>query len=341
MSKKALMTPAALAAAALILAAGCAGPEQQETPDSQQAKPYKIAGIVFQEDQFFRLIQFGMRDAGERLGAEILESNSMGKPDEEIKLVNTYIARGVDAIVVSPLSAKASRTALKRAKDKGIVVVTYNTNVEGDVPAAYIESNQFDLGVQTGKAAAKYIQEKLGGKAKIAVLAFRSQNPEQSNARSGGFKQEMARLPGVEIVTEQDAWLADQAKKSVDAILTAHPDIDLIWAANEGGTVGSVLSVKGRNKAGEIVVFGTDTSEQLIAFLLSDEGILQAVTGQKPFEMGVMAVEAAIHAVISGHKRQPAERKVSMPGILLTREDADGVRAFQTNLQEMMARNQG
>ena len=158
--------------------------DQQEAPAE---KKLKIAGIVFQEDQFFRLIQFGMQDAADKAGVELLLANSANKPDKEIQLVNTYIARGVDAIVISPLSAKASATALQRAKDAGIVVVTYNSTVEGDIPAAYIESDQGDLGRQTGLVARRYIEEQLGGRAKIATLAFKSQLAEQSDARRNGF----------------------------------------------------------------------------------------------------------------------------------------------------------
>ena len=107
-AKKRVLQGLALAFAALV--AGCGG--AQEAPETK--KP-KIAGIVFQEDQFFRLIQFGMQDAADRAGVELLLANSANKPDKEIQLVNTYIARGVDAIVISPLSAKASATALERA----------------------------------------------------------------------------------------------------------------------------------------------------------------------------------------------------------------------------------
>ncbi|MEK6755611.1 MAG: substrate-binding domain-containing protein, partial [Bacteroidota bacterium] len=74
--------------------------------EEQQKK--RIAGIVFQEDQFFRLVLFGMRDAAKKHGVELLEANSANKPDKEVQLINTYIANNVDAIVISPLSAKAS-----------------------------------------------------------------------------------------------------------------------------------------------------------------------------------------------------------------------------------------
>ena len=316
----------ALAFAALV--AGCGG--AQEAPETK--KP-KIAGIVFQEDQFFRLIQFGMQDAADRAGVELLLANSANKPDKEIQLVNTYIARGVDAIVISPLSAKASATALERARSKGIAVVTYNTTVEGDIPVSYVESDQADLGRQTGLVARRYIEEKLGGKAKIATLAFKSQLAEQSDARRNGFVDVVGQLPGVEFVAEQDAWLPEMAIKKAGDILTANPDIDIIWSANEGGTVGSVMAVKNAGKQGEVVVFGTDASEQLVEFALSDDGILQAITTQTPFELGVKSVELAVAAL----RGQQVEAKVVMDGVLIAREDPEGVRAFGQRMKELIA----
>lgn len=306
---------------------GCGG--GQEAPAD---KKLKIAGIVFQEDQFFRLIQFGMQDAADKAGVELLLANSSNKPDKEIQLVNTYIARGVDAIVISPLSAKASVTALKRARDKGIVVITYNSTVEGDIAASYVESDQSDLGRQTGQVAKRYIEEKLGGKAKIATLAFKSLLVEQSDARRNGFVDVVGQLPGVEFVAEQDAWLPEMAIKKAGDILTANPDVNIIWSANEGGTVGSVMAVKNAGKEGQVAVFGTDSSEQLVEFALSDDGILQAITTQTPFELGIKAVEQAV-AVLKGQK---VEAKVVMAGVLIAREDPQAVMAFGIRLKELI-----
>ena len=308
----------------LVIVSGCA-----RNADSIERK--KIAGIVFQEDQFFRLVLFGMRTAAAEHGVELLEANSAGKPDKEIQLINTYIARKVDGIVVSPLSAKASLSALARAREKGIIVVTYNTTVDGNVASAYVESDQRDLGRSTGREARSYIEQHLQGRATIGILAFLSQAPEQSTARTEGFKEEVLLLPGVTIVAEQDAWLAEQAVKKAGDILTAHPDISLLWAANEGGTIGAVMAVKNAGRAGKIAVFGTDTGEQIADFLLSDDNILQAVTGQRPFEIGSLAVESALR-ILEGENVPVV---TSLSGRLLSRSSPAEVRAFKMELQKL------
>ncbi|MDE2926825.1 MAG: substrate-binding domain-containing protein [Acidobacteriota bacterium] len=302
-------------------------------PAADEDGRLKIAGMFMQEDQFFRLVRFGMQQAAKEEGAELLLSTVDGKPEKELQLVNTYIARQVDGIVLSPLSATASVTALRRAHDAGIHVVAYNSTVEGGLPAAFIESDQSDLGSQTGEAARTYIEEKLGGQAQIAILAFKSALTEQSEARTNGFKSRVTDLPGVEIVAEQDAWLPEMGIRKAGDILTANPGIDLIWCANEGGTVGAVMAVKSAGRGGEVVVFGTDVSDQMLGFLLAEDEILQAVTGQKPFEIGYQSVKAAV-AVIQGRE---VESHVSMSGVLLERRDLEIVRAYRARLQELIA----
>ena len=290
-----------------------------------------VAGLVYQEDQFFRFVLLGMHDAAAARGAEFLEADSDGKPDREIQLINTYVTRGVDAIVISPLSARASGAALTRAREKGITIVTYNTTVEGNLTAAFVESDQVDLGKETGRAAREYIRRRLGGKARIALLEFQSQAPEQNLMRVSGFKEEVTQLPGVVIVAEQDAWLAEQAVRRAGDILTAHPDLDILWGANEGATVGSVMAVRNAGRGSRVAVFGTDAGEQIAEFLLADDGILQAVTAQQPFEIGSRAVTSALD-LLDGKTVPPRQ---SLAGVLLSRTEPEGVRAFARRLHEL------
>jgi len=285
-------------------------------------KKLTIAGIVFQDDQFFNVIQKGMQAAADDLGVDLLLANSNNKPEKEMELVNTYITRGVDAIVISPLSETASVTALKRADDKGITVITYNSPLGADFPASYINSSQSELDSSSGKAAREFIKNKLGGKAKVATLAFKSQLPEISDMRVNGFLNEITDMPGVEVVAQQDAWLAEMALSKTGDIMTANPDLDIIYAVNDGGTVGAVMAVKNSGK--DMVVFGIDASEQLAAFLKDSDGILQATTGQQPFQIGYQAVEFAVKAI----NKEPVEDTVIVPGLMLSRNNSQGIEDF-------------
>ncbi|MEO0384797.1 MAG: substrate-binding domain-containing protein [Pseudomonadota bacterium] len=291
-----------------------------------------IAAVVFQQDQFFRTIQLGMDAAADAAGVELLEGNSNSQPEQEISLIDTYIARGVDAIVISPVSAVASIPALMRARDRGIHIVTYNSNVDDtSIPVSYLNSAQRDLGNSTGTMAAEFIANELGGEANVATLGFRALLPEISADRVDGFIEMAEDGNTINVVSQQDAWLAENAIQVAGDIITANPDLNIIYAANEGGTVGAVQAVRNAGKEGEIYVFGVDGTEQLVSFILDDDNVLQAVTAQQPYVMGQMAVEAAI-AAING---EATEEAVIVPVLGLSRTDRPAVEEFQEYLQSL------
>jgi simple sugar transport system substrate-binding protein/ribose transport system substrate-binding protein len=302
-------------------------------PAAAPAKPRKLAGVVFQEDMFFQLVLLGMKQAAQAGGVEIKTASCSNKPDKEGELITTYLADKVDAIVISAVSPKGSVAALQQAHDRGVPIITCNTKLDADFPRTFIECSPEDLGAKTGKAARAYIESKLGGKAKVAIIQFKSQLAEQSLARVGGFKKALEGLPGVAYVADQDAHLTEKATEKVRDILTQHKDLDLVYAANEGGTVGATLAVKNANLGAQTKVFGTDVSDQLLEFLKSPDDILQAICCQQPVEIGRRAVQAAL-GVLDG---KPVEPKTMLEGILLSRSDAPGLAKFAEQYKEWVA----
>jgi len=310
---------AGLAAAALTLAAGLPA-RAADTPI--------IAGIVFQQDQYMRGIQNGMAAAAKGQ-ADLLLGNSESKAEKEASLVDTYIARGAKALMISPISDKASLRTLERAKAKGVKIITWGTTVAGDVPVTFVGTSNQSIGNGTGKVAAQFIKDHLGGKASVAVIAFRALLPEQSDGRTNGFLETAQMGTTLNIVARQDAWLAEKAVSVVSDVLTAHPEINVIYAANEGGTVGAVQAVRRAGKAGKVFVFGTDGSEQLGSFLLDPDGVLIATTAQQPFKVGEQAVKAAMMALAG----QTVAKHIEVPVLPLSRMDEAGVKSFVADLK--------
>ena len=304
---------------------GCSA--QDNSPPSK----YQIAAILLQGDQFYRLNEAGMRAAAKKYNVKLLVDNSQGKIDRELTLVDAYIAKGVDALLVPPKSQTGSVNALRRAHDAGIKIIVYDLALGADFPDCTIVSDQVGLGTSTGEEARRYIEEKLDGKANVAVIQYISQSLELGPLRPSGFVQQIEDMPGVKIVTKQDAWLADMATDVVETILGGNPELDIIWAANEGGTVGAVRAVRNTGKAGQVVVFGTDISEQLAEFLLDDDNVLQAVTAQKPFEMGYSALETAVK-VLEG---EPVEKEKILTGTLYTRNKSEEVEKIREQLKQL------
>ncbi len=284
-----------------------------------------IAGIVFQQDIYMKTVLAGMRAAAKEGNAKLLEANSDNKVEKEAQIIDTFIARGVDAIVITALHPSNSVAALERARAKGITVIAVGSSVDKPgVVQAFKKSSDKDIGLSTGKEASRFIQEKLAGKANVAILGFKSLLPGQSNDRTGGFLENASNGSQIKVVSEQDAWLPEKAVAVAGDLLTANPEINVIFAANEGGTVGAVQAVKNAGKQGKVFVFGTDGSEQLARALLASDNVLQATTAQQPFIVGSRGVQDAL-AVL---KNEPVKQEETIPVKLLAKKDKGVVEAF-------------
>jgi ABC-type sugar transport system substrate-binding protein len=263
------------------------------SPTAAGGKKLLIAGVVFQSDTFMQTVQSGIQAAADKAGAEVLMGNTENKLDKEASMIDDYITRKVDAIVITPISADGSLAALKKAKAAGITIICFNTCVsEKGVASAFLVTKNEDLGTKTGEAAVKFITDKLGGKATIGML--NCDQFEGCPPRKTGFQAQMKTLPGAQIVADQAGWLADKAQPVAEAMLQANPNINVLWAANEGGTVAEANAVKTLGLAGKVFVFGTDMNNQMGQMLLASDNILQGVTGQAPYQMGYDSLNAAL-----------------------------------------------
>lgn len=303
------------------LAAMCMVPMVVHAED----KKLTIAGIVFQEDQFMKSALMGMKSVADKNKVDLLTSNTSNQISKEVQVVNTYTTRKVDAIVITYLDpAAASIPAVKAANDKGIKIVSFNNTLAADFPVSTVQSDNILLGAGTGKAAAEYIKKNYAGKKeiKVAIVNYKAQLPPESNARQEGFWNEIKDIPGVTLVAEASSPVAEEAVKKATDIITAHPDLDLMYACNSGGLIGAVLAVKNAGK--KIPVFGIDLDKQIVGFIQSDDNILQASTAQDPFKIGALAMENAIKSL----KNEPVEKKIIVPGLTLSRTDPAAIAEY-------------
>jgi sugar transport system substrate-binding protein len=111
-------------------------------------------------------------------------------------------------------------------------------------------------------------------------------------------------------------------------MLTAHPEVNVIFACNEGGTIGAAMAVKQAGKAGKVFVFGYDASDQLTSMILSEDNILIGSIAQDPYTQGYKAVEALVLA-LQGKANPDAGKMTIVPGTYLGATDKDAVKAWR------------
>lgn len=311
---------------------------ESKAPDNEGGKKL-IAGMVFQEDQFFKLLSAGYEAAAKDMGYDIQLTNTNNDQSKETEALSTYAAQGVVGVAISPLNTQVSPAAVEDAHNAGMEIAICNAAIDAfPYAVASFSADNVSFCKQTGEAAVKFIQANYEADRvlKIGIVQFKTQVPEQSADRVNGFFSALD-AAGIkyEIVSDQDAWLQDMAVETAGDMISANPDLDLIYAANDGGTVGSVMAVENAGKAGQIYVFGTDGSEQIVSLLKADTNILQAVTAQDAFQIGYSTVQALINK-LEGKTVEGEGKTNIIPGIPLVRGETETLDKYLTDLQGMM-----
>jgi simple sugar transport system substrate-binding protein/ribose transport system substrate-binding protein len=321
---KELEIPAAGAAAAPAAAAG--GPVVVKPMD---VKDIVVAGVVFQDDQFMKSMVQGFEDAGKKLGVkQVIVGNSSNDQAKETELINTYMSQGVNGIAIAPLSPTVSMAALKQANDKGVAVALTNSGGFTDVAfitGGYMSDNTAN-GKAMGDAAAKYIKDAgLTGTIQVGIVDYDHQKPEESKLRYGGFEEGL-KAAGVDykVVAHQSAEKQDTALSATSDMITANPDIQVIFACNEGGSIGAAMAVKQAGK--KIAVFGFDGSDQISSMIINGE--MQAAIAQDPYGQGVAAMTDLVN-YLTGKPGNSVGKLTIAPGITLSASDKAAVNTWR------------
>jgi ABC-type sugar transport system substrate-binding protein len=307
------------------------GPEPEPEPVDEEIV---VAGIVFQDDQFMNMLTKGYEDAAADAGVKIMTDNTNNDQAKETELINTYVAQGVDGLAIAPLSADASVAALRTADEQGMKVALTNINLSNaEFIVVGYTSDDYTNCYLVGTEAAKMIKEKHGDDTvKIAIVQFKSLLPDQSGARVEGY---LAALDenGVkyEIVADQDAWMQDTALETASAIMTAHPDTQVIITVNDGGTIGSTMAVQQAGLSDQVMVFGHDGSDQISSMVLDDASPLKAVVSQDPYTQGYNAITGLVNAIKGGDYSDTKGKCIFVDGIVLSVNDKAGVNTWRVD----------
>jgi len=307
-----------------------AAPAPTDAPEAAPAGDLTIAGVVFQDDQFMQTMVKGYEDAGAKYGIKIVTANTNNDQTKETELIQTYMAQGVSGIAIAPLSKDASIVNLKQAADQGIKVAITNMSItDTSFLSGGYTSDDATNGKVVGDNAAKFIQENIEGDVNVAIVDFDSQLPDQSKARWGGFYSGLD-AAGVKYteVAKTSAWLQDTALAATMDMLTANPNINVIFAANDGGTIGAAMAVKQAGLQGKVFVFGYDGGDQQTSMILSGDNILIAVVAQDPYTQGFKAVES-LALTLLGQPNPDAGKITIVPGTYLSIDDLDAVREWR------------
>jgi ribose transport system substrate-binding protein len=265
---------------------------------------------------FWKSVEAGALAAGREFNVDIVWKGAAQETDYtgQINIVEDAINRRVDGIVLAPSHGDSLVTPVLRAKTEGIPVVIFDSGISTDQYISYIATDNR----QGGVVGAERLAEKLGGKGKVAILGVKK-GSVSTDQREDGFQETIkTKYPGIEIV--QFLYGEADRAKSLDRasdILTAHPDLNGIFASNESSSVGAVQAIKQRSLVGKVVLVGFDSSPNLIEDLRA--GALDSLVLQNPYRMGYEGVKTIVEKLNGKEVQKLVDTGVK----LLTKENVD------------------
>ena len=263
--------------------------------------------------EYWGYVKNGCDAAAKELGITVTvvgpdaESNIAG----QVTMIEEQIAAGCDAIVCAPNDAAAAANALKAAIDKGIPVLSVDTNVGMEGQTSFVGTSNVDAAKQGGLWAA----EQLGEGAK-AVIIYGQEGDNTSNMRREGYEA-ACQEKGIEVLAALSGQnTTDGATKTMEDLLSAHPgEIDVVFCHNDDTAIGAMNACKSAGVS-DILIVGFDGNKSAVELIMAGEPV-KATVAQQPYAMGYEVVKAA-YAAIQGQK---VDAVISAPVKVVTKEN--------------------
>lgn len=302
-----------------LLLGGCAGKQTaEEAPVAEQGgEAPKIAYVTMDvtSPYFIKMID-GMKEEAEALGVELTVHDGKYQAQPQIDAIDTLITQGVDAIILSANDPAALQPSVDKAKEAGIKVVA--ANVEMQNTDAFVSLVEKDYGLTGGEIAGKYIAEKMGGEAEVAILTF-TQVPAVIQRAEGLKEGILKHAPNAKVVTEVEASTREAGLKAIENVLQTNPNLNVVVGINDDAVLGGYEAMMAAQRTGDdVCLVGLDAVDEAIA-KVKEGGIYRGTVDIDPFGSGKLILNTT-KKVLEG---ETMSEMIKFPMVPVTKENID------------------
>jgi len=261
------------------------------TPDK------KRIGFVMKTltNPFFIEMENGARRAEKELNIELIVKTAAQETsiEQQIQIVEDLIAAKVDAIVIAPGDSQRLVPVLKKADDAGIKLINIDNRLDTDAmkqsglhPVPFISVDN----EKAAYASAKFIADGASPGTQAAILeGIRS--ADNARQRMEGAKRAFTENHAIKLVASESAnWKIDEGYSVTKQVFSKHPDIKLLFAANDMMALGALKFLQ-ETKRGQVKVAAYDALEEAVDEVKA--GRLAATVDQQAAEQGFQGVMLA------------------------------------------------
>lgn len=283
------------AAVALAMMASTASAEEMRI-----ALVVKALGIGF-----FEAAHKGAEEAAKDLGdVKVIYTGPTDTTAEgQIEVLNSLIAQNVDAIAVTANDTDALVPTLKKAMQRGITVISWDSGVAPAGREMQLNPSSTEL---IGKMLIKMAADNMPDGGDVAVLSASSTATNQNNWIAA-MKSDMGNYPNINLVaTVYGDDLADKSYREAKGLIEKYPNLKAIIAPTSVGIVAAAKAVTDAGKIDEINVTGLGLPSEMAAYV--ENGASKSFAIWNPIDLGYAATEIAYNLAKGNAKAEPGAK---------------------------------
>lgn len=327
-----LMIVGALSISALLV--GC---KKEEGGATAGGKRKVVIGMVAksQSNDVFQAAYSGAKEAARELGAKYnvdvtIDWRTPAAEDaaKQVEAIEALTRAGVDGITVACTDAATLAPAIDRAVDKGVPVMTFDSDATASKRFAYYGSDN----AMIGRIIAGDLAKEMGEKGTVAILGG-NQSGTNLALRVQAAKEEIARHPNMKLLAASGGvfYHEETPEKAAEAVATAtnaNPGIEG-WAFIGGWPLFTTNALKWQ--PGKIKVVSCDALPPQLDYVRT--GHVQTLYAQDCFGWGYKTVETLLEKIVN--KKDPATPVMVDPLTKVTKENVD---AYGKNWEKWLAK---
>jgi ribose transport system substrate-binding protein len=249
-----------------------------------------------QQHEFWQNIYKTAQAVAAEKGIALLAVDSNYDPAKQVAIMEDMLAKKVDALILGAVDPAGVLPTVAQFNNAKIPVIAVDNPLEKGA-ATFVGIDNYAGGRMGGRWAGKYIKEKLGGKANIAILDYPVEQAciDRSNGFLDGVKES---APDVKVVARLDGFaVRDKAMAVMEDIIQAHPEVNVVFGINDDSALGALAAMEaaGKTKSGEIIVGFDGTADAKAA--IKRGSILRADVAQDGAAFARAAIDAALKAI--------------------------------------------
>lgn len=218
--------------------------------------------------------------------------------ESQNQMIENAVSKNVGAIVLSAIDYEKNAPAVQKAIDKGIKVITVDSDVDADGKELFIGTDN----VSAGKKAAEQAIELCKNKKSVNIgIVNYGENTENGKQRLKGFTDYIEKVKNAKVVASVNVESnAESATLGAKQLIEENKGINVLIGFNEWSTLGVGCAIKELNLKDEVFGIGFDSNVNCVGML--ETGEIDTLIVQNPFSMGYLSVSKAAELLLGNVK---------------------------------------